>query len=251
MKVNLSLLGIAISLLLGGCASQMITIPVRTYSFEQQDSSIIKNHSINIDSLRILLVNRVDPSTKSDLAVKQTESGVTVMVAPYVSSGMTSSSAEGVTHNQFMDVSVMKATQRLQEITDVWLIQNINEEMSSNQLDSIVRELNIDLVIAADSITYGVRSYGVFSDHPVDAYVQSKTNRSYSYSQSEISRGMCVPYKSHWELLWIDPQTKAIKRKQRIVQTGQFYSTTGGKSWMGEVFSCSLRVGDDFVKIFQ
>lgn len=250
MKVSLLYLGIGMSLIFGSCASQMITIPVRTYCFEQQDSSIIKNNSINIDSLRILLINRVDPSTKTDLSVKKTESGVTIMTAPYVASGMTGFSAEGSTINQFMDVSILKVTQKLQEKTDVWLIQNTNEEMSSNQLDSIVRELNIDLVIVADSITYGVRSYETFSDYPVNGYVQSKTPMGYATSQSQFSRGMCVPYKSHWELLWIDPQTKTIDRKQRIVQTGQLYSTSE-KSWIGEVFSCSLRVGDDFAKIFK
>lgn len=257
--LNSLLLRIGLCFFISACTSRIVNIPTCAYCYdENQDSSVIENHSISLDSLRILFISLTDDSTTTQIdslfdnaILTRKRSGVRVMDSHATSSGMETASIEGTLQNQFLNLSYLRVIRKLQEITDIFILNKKSGKIGRNQLDSIIRQLDIDFIITANTIIYNTKEEVTHSSHPVDPYVISYAQVSYATSNNNWSGQMCIQYKSKWDLLWLEKETKKVKKKIQIVQTGQYWDSAKGKMFMEGIFACALKASDDFVNLFK
>lgn len=246
-------------LFLSGCASRITNVPTRTYAYEQQDSSALKEKSIHLDSQRILLIAQTEDATITQtdslystlLNVKS--SGVKMQGIRQSTTGMETASITGTVHNQFQNLLHQKIVQKLQNTTDVFVLQNSSGEISRNLLDSITQKFDIDLIINANGITYQVEEEITDGGQPSDLYKLSHVALSH-YTHSGSSKSIRVWYESEWELLWLDKSTKKVQKEQRIVQTGMHWDRANynkGVTLMEEILACALKAADDFTALFK
>lgn len=245
------------------CTAKKKVMQTCSYDIREQDSLVMGHNTLNVNSLRVLLVNMsTDPvklTSGREFSVKNQSSDFT---PPYhskswssLSFGTMSNSSEvsGLVRNQFLDnLVLLKVASKLKEATtgDIYTMNNPTDRVDLNLLDSILDKTKVDLIIAVDSIGFSVNQSATSYSYHMDKLFAPSPNEGYMMSYETASSYSSVFYKSHWSLLWINPSSGNIDKTQHIMQVGEYGDYTKGDP-MESVTFCAMKAAEDFAKLFK
>lgn len=261
MKINLLFLSVfytvILSILLNSCNARKYNVPTQIYICEGADTVLVKEGSLQLDSLRILVVNNSNTDeqliTNQDLEMEKSSSGFTfpggfdiTSFGTQISRSKIDSEIQSQFYNELLLSRVLNNLQST-GIADLFVLNTGVVSISTNQLDSIVQNMDqIDLVMVADSILFHINSKYYSASYEMDTPFYQEVFQTDKFM---TSGDVLVSYKSYWRLLWLDESTGTISKEQQIVQTGQYFGTETHNP-MKAVFACALKAGDDFCRVF-
>lgn len=238
---------------LGGCYASY-KVPTETVSREGTDSVPVKEETIPVKGLRILLVNRVDSVAERDDLTEpfvEIQSGSSQM---HWGSGTLHETVKGDTRNWFYSqVASIKAGDGLREYADVLEIADAGV-YPDERFDSLCRKNRIDLVIVNDGVMFSVNQdfYSHLSMPTTyhTSVISGNTDFSPNLPVGGGSYSSVVYYLSRWRLYWTDASSGAGFREQIIVQRGGYWNPKRRHPG-GDVLSCALKAGEDFAALFR
>ena len=243
---------LALWVLLGGCYLSR-KVPTETVSRQGTDSVQIKEGSILVSGLRVLLVNRADTVTGN---VNLAESSAEVSLGnfwPHDGWGLTRMDAvKGQTQDGFYSqVGTGKAAEGLKQHAELFAISGT--ACLGGQLDSLCRNDSIDLVIVNEGMRFFVNQDATLHLLPPSTYSMSGGNTGSLPAGPALhgaSYSSTVYYIAQWRLLWRDASQPSGFREQTIVQRGGYWNMKY-KHPGGDILSCALKAGEDFARLFR
>lgn len=236
---------------LGGCYASY-KVPTETVSREGTDSVPVKEETIPVKGLCVLLVNRVDSvAERDDLTEPFVE--VSYGSSSINGNGADQSVVKGDTRNWFYSqVASIKAGGVLRERADVFEIGDA-ETYPDERLDSLCKANRIDLVIVNDGVAFSLDRESYTQATLPSPYHVSLVMGNTASAGPLIGGGSyssVVYYLSRWRLYWTDASSGAGFREQIIVQRGGYWNPKRRHPG-GDVLSCALKAGEDFAALFR
>lgn len=241
------------------CATKKYNLPTHTYSYIGKDSILLSKHSINIDSLLILVIdmtNTTDKTTSPEIENHKVQNANFIPLKVGVNNVFSGSSFTSLQTNGEMEqnrllnqISISRVIQNLKSLTNVYTLRKKSSNIKQYQMDSIIKRHDADLLIVADSVHYEFNQELSSATHVMDKAVAPSDMDGYMLSSENRSAHTVVRFYSSWSLIWLDPSTHSISKRQKVVQKGQIHATDE-KSPEAAVMSCALKIGDEFTSIF-
>ncbi|WP_125041800.1 hypothetical protein [Bacteroides faecalis] len=252
-RIILSMISIALFI---GCASKKYSVFTSFYQVEKTDSVRIDSHSIDLDSMRVLIVSMQDTIAK-DLNISQQKKTTVEYESPYNrykrynpnQANYSFSRWQGSVEYQFFNnIIARRVTELLKSKTPTALVESKRKIFDEQEVEDINKRFNAGLVAVIRDINFTFDSKNEFSSYKSPPAFP----HTYSWGGDNVSQsqGTMVCYQSVWDLFWLDTSGYQVLRKQTIVQTGGYYAGDDGEP-LEKVLSCALKAGDDFINLFK
>ncbi len=249
-----SLIVLLLLLVLSSCHATY-KVSTQAISLKGTDSITIKEESLPIKGLRILLVNRIENNEKSF----STPSTDTMQIGKLTrNDGIYIEKVTGEERNRFYSqVASAKAMNSLRQ--QALLFEADNSKISSERaLDSVCTAKQIDLVIINEGIAFSINQESTkqsfmsnrYSNEIITSDQALGVTSGLPFMSGTYTYSSTVYYLAHWSLYWKDNSEESGFRKQTILQKGGFWNPKD-KEPQADILSCALKAGEDFARLFK
>lgn len=163
-----------------------------------------------------------------------------------------------VIENQFYTNIVIN--ELAESISSKAIVLLLNESVSAERMDSIVKGFNINLVITLDSMRFKyIFDYSGYKNNnsgfgEVSPYIPGMVftfdGFGYSAHKNAYTLKHTVIYNAAWDLFWVDPDSKGISREQKIEQIDSIVNYDNPIPTLA-IMSASRKSGNDFASLFK
>lgn len=240
-----SLIVLLLLLVLSSCHATY-KVSTQAISLKETDSITIKEESLPIKGLHILLVSQINSNSLIEPTIMISEGS-----SELNRGGTNRKITKGYAKNQFYNqVASTKVANMLTRHSDVTQIDCINKI----QIDSLCRKGQFDLIVINNGIDFSVNQEAVSE---IGTPTTDNSNQLINTSVSTIdisfmggSYSSTVYYLAHWSLYWKDNSEESGFRKQTILQQGGFWNPKNMEP-QSDILSCALKAGEDFARLFK
>lgn len=232
---------LALCALLGGCYLSR-QVPTVAVSRQGTDSVQVKEESIPLSGLRVLLVNREDTVNGKDSLIEEFAGWWWEDTQYYeIPKQSTWQSVQTLYYDWLV---TEKASNMLKVHTDALVVDMVTV-YDEEQFGESCKESNYDLLIVNEQVSFlttlEMAPFGGFTSPSIAPHAIYSGRTAYSYT---------VYYASRWRLLWRDASQPSGFREQPIVQRGGYWEQKSERS-AGGVLACALKAGEDFARLFR
>ena len=217
-------------------------VPTEAVSRQGMDSVQVKEESISLSGLRVLLVNREDTLNGKDSLVEEFAGWWWEDSECYEIPKQTTWQSVQTSYYDWLVAE--KACNVLKAGTDALRVGRVTA-YSEEQFDKLCKDGDFDLVIMNEQVSFWVSlemaPFGGFTSPSIAPHAIYSGRTGYSYT---------VYYASRWRLLWRDASQSSGFREQPIVQRGGYWVQKRERS-AGGVLACALKAGEDFARLFR